>query len=202
MRIARLPVLAFRWPARGVLPWRTPPLVLHHRTSRSRWSFSCPLAARQGACHCSSVEQARVGQPEQGTPTARAVRRIRDARKARGWSVQQLADACAAAGMESLTRSTLAKIESGIREFITVDELVVIADALGLAAVDLFILTRLLALIQAVRRSQMPDSAGIGVTAWGPLYAHAASPGSMFETRCSAAAAGAVGRGVSHANLR
>lgn len=39
--------------------------------------------------------------------------------------------------MESLTRSTLAKIESGIREFITVDELVVIADALGLAAVDL-----------------------------------------------------------------
>jgi len=39
--------------------------------------------------------------------------------------------------MGSLTRSTLAKIESGVREFITVDELVVIADVLGVPAADL-----------------------------------------------------------------
>lgn len=61
--------------------------------------------------------------------------RIRDARKRRGWSADQLAEQCARAGLP-VTRSVLANIESGRksadgtrRRDVTVDEL------LGLAAV-------------------------------------------------------------------
>lgn len=73
----------------------------------------------------------------QGSVTAQLALRMRELRRQRGWSVQRLADECAAVGMESLTRSTLAKIEARIRDFVTVDELVVIARALGEPAADL-----------------------------------------------------------------
>jgi transcriptional regulator with XRE-family HTH domain len=56
--------------------------------------------------------------------------RIRAARTARRWSAQRLAAECASGGMPSLTRSTIAKIESGVRQSITADELVVLARAL------------------------------------------------------------------------
>lgn len=95
------------------------------------------LERQQELCHCSSVEQTSGIVGPTATATATAVRHIRDLRRQAGWSVQQLADACAAAGMESLTRSTLAKIESGIRDFLTVDELVALADVLGLHPADL-----------------------------------------------------------------
>lgn len=72
-----------------------------------------------------------------GSVSAQLAQRIRELRKQRGWSVQRLADECAAVGMESLTRSTLAKIETGIRDSVTVDELAVIAKALGELAADL-----------------------------------------------------------------
>ena len=55
--------------------------------------------------------------------TSQVADRIRSLRSERRWSARQLADECARTGMSSLTRSTIAKIESGVRKSITVDEL-------------------------------------------------------------------------------
>ncbi|MEV4416675.1 pentapeptide repeat-containing protein [Catellatospora sp. NPDC049609] len=55
--------------------------------------------------------------------------RIRQLRKERGWSAQQLADECARLGMESLSRSTIAKIESSSRARVTLEEVTVLARA-------------------------------------------------------------------------
>lgn len=57
-------------------------------------------------------------------------RRIRLLRTQRGWSAQQLADLCAEAGTGSLTRATIAKIESGARQSVTADEIAVLAQVL------------------------------------------------------------------------
>jgi transcriptional regulator with XRE-family HTH domain len=65
-----------------------------------------------------------------------AARRMHTLRKERGWSAQQLADECSRAGMGSLTRSTIAKIESGVRR-VTADEVTVLARALGVTASEL-----------------------------------------------------------------
>nr|WP_269821868.1 helix-turn-helix domain-containing protein [Nocardia asteroides] len=53
--------------------------------------------------------------------------RVRRLRTQRGWSAQKLADHCRGV----LTRSTIAKIESGVRQAVTVEELAVLAVALG-----------------------------------------------------------------------
>lgn len=55
--------------------------------------------------------------------------RIRQLRGVRGWSVQQVADRCS---HPLLTRSAIAKIESGRRMFVTFDELDALAEAFGL----------------------------------------------------------------------
>jgi transcriptional regulator with XRE-family HTH domain len=57
-----------------------------------------------------------------------AVRRLR---RERDWSAQRLADECAQLGALSLTRGTIAKIESGVRKTVTTDELVDLAKAFG-----------------------------------------------------------------------
>ncbi|MFI1195311.1 helix-turn-helix domain-containing protein [Micromonospora sp. NPDC020750] len=67
-------------------------------------------------------------------PTGQIVKRLR---RGRGWTAQQLADECARAGMPSLTRGTIAKIESGIRKSIASEELVALAQALGVALTEL-----------------------------------------------------------------
>lgn len=65
-------------------------------------------------------------------PVARVVAaRVRALRHARGWSAERLAAACVDAGYQSLTRSTIAKIESGVRKNITVEEIAGLANALG-----------------------------------------------------------------------
>jgi FxsC-like protein len=56
-------------------------------------------------------------------------RRVQALRRQRGWTAQQLAAECARAGMPSLTRGTLAKIESGVRKSVTAEELVALAGA-------------------------------------------------------------------------
>jgi FxsC-like protein len=56
-------------------------------------------------------------------------RRVQALRRQRGWTAQQLAAECARAGMSSLTRGTLAKIESGVRKSVTAEELVALAHA-------------------------------------------------------------------------
>ena len=57
--------------------------------------------------------------------------RIRQLRTELGWSAQQLADECAKLGHPALNRSTIAKIESGVRKSVTAAELDVLGRALG-----------------------------------------------------------------------
>jgi transcriptional regulator with XRE-family HTH domain len=57
--------------------------------------------------------------------------RVQSLRHRRGWTARRLAEECARAGMPSLTRGTLAKIESGVRKSITAEELVALARAFG-----------------------------------------------------------------------
>jgi hypothetical protein len=55
---------------------------------------------------------------------------IRSIRNERGWPARRLAEECASAGMPSLSRSAIAKIELGIRKSVTADELAVLAAVL------------------------------------------------------------------------
>jgi uncharacterized protein YegL len=54
--------------------------------------------------------------------TAQLVDHIRRLRTDRRWSTRELAERCLAAGAPSLTRSILAKVESGARPFLTLQE--------------------------------------------------------------------------------
>ncbi|MFC6081714.1 SAVED domain-containing protein [Sphaerisporangium aureirubrum] len=56
---------------------------------------------------------------------------IRSLRLDRGWSAQKLAEECARAGMPSLTRGTLAKIESGVRKNVSIEEARALAYSFG-----------------------------------------------------------------------
>ncbi|MER6827412.1 FxSxx-COOH system tetratricopeptide repeat protein, partial [Streptosporangium sp. NPDC000563] len=71
------------------------------------------------------------------TVTQQVASRIKRLRLQHGWTAQQLAEESARVGKTSLTRSTIAKIESGVRKSITADELTVLAQALGVTLGDL-----------------------------------------------------------------
>lgn len=75
-----------------------------------------------------------AGWPERFT--AGVAGEIKRYREAKGWSFQQLADACTALGYPTL-RTTLANLENGRRKSITVHEVLVIAEALGVPGVQL-----------------------------------------------------------------
>ncbi len=79
---------------------------------------------------CSMMER-------EGGLTATVVERLRELRKEQGMSAQQLAERCAAAGVPTLTRGTIAKIESRVRGFITLDEMAALAAALGVSPHEL-----------------------------------------------------------------
>ncbi|WP_326916448.1 helix-turn-helix domain-containing protein, partial [Actinophytocola sp.] len=71
-------------------------------------------------------------------PGARTVAgRLRQLRTQRGLTAQQLADLCAQAGMPSLSRVKISKIESGVRKAVTADEAAVLARVLGVPIADL-----------------------------------------------------------------
>jgi len=72
-------------------------------------------------------------------PVQALARRVREVRTARGWSAQEVARRCAALGLPGLDRSTIANIESGRRRRVGVDELLVLALALGVAPVHLLV---------------------------------------------------------------
>lgn len=74
---------------------------------------------------------------DRSTTSRQLARRIRLLRVQRGWSAKQLADRCERAGAASLTRGTIAKIESGTRQSITADEVVVLADILDVTPTHL-----------------------------------------------------------------
>jgi transcriptional regulator with XRE-family HTH domain len=63
--------------------------------------------------------------------------RVQRLRRERDWTARRLAAECAGAGMPSLTRGTLAKIESGVRKSVTVEELVALAQAFGVPVTEL-----------------------------------------------------------------
>lgn len=74
---------------------------------------------------------------DQSATSRQLARRIRLRRLQRGWSAQQLADACADAGLDTLTRATIAKIESGTRLSVTADEIAVFARVLRTSPTEL-----------------------------------------------------------------
>lgn len=65
--------------------------------------------------------------------SATVANRISTLRRERGWSAQHLADQLAANG-HPIARSTVAKIEKGLREQVTVDELYAFARTFGVPA--------------------------------------------------------------------
>lgn len=71
-------------------------------------------------------------------PVARSIAaHVRRLRRERGWSAAQLAMACATAGYPGLTRSTIAKIESGVRKTVTAAEVAGLAKALDITPTQL-----------------------------------------------------------------
>jgi transcriptional regulator with XRE-family HTH domain len=73
------------------------------------------------------------------TPSATVARRVRELRDRRGWSAQQLAGRCAEAGADDLDRTRIANIESRRRRNVSIDEVLVLAHALDVAPVHLFV---------------------------------------------------------------
>lgn len=63
--------------------------------------------------------------------------RIRELREDRRWAAQWLADQCVERGCGSLTRSTVAKIEAGVRQAVTFGEAVTLAEVLGVDLAEL-----------------------------------------------------------------
>lgn len=78
-------------------------------------------------------------QPE--SPTQIVARRVAQLRARRGMSAQKLADRCADYGMPELNRSVLTNLENNRRQAVTVDELLTLALALGVAPLHLLIPT-------------------------------------------------------------
>jgi transcriptional regulator with XRE-family HTH domain len=68
-------------------------------------------------------------------------RRVAELRARRGLSAQKLADRCAEYGMPELNRSVITNLENDRRQAVTVDELLTLALALGVAPLHLFIPT-------------------------------------------------------------
>ena len=78
-----------------------------------------------------------MGPMAQETVTELLADRIKQARTARGWTAQQLADTCVLAGCPALTRGTIAKIESGVRKTITAEEVAALAFVLAISPSEL-----------------------------------------------------------------
>ncbi|MBG0560122.1 FxSxx-COOH system tetratricopeptide repeat protein [Actinoplanes aureus] len=69
--------------------------------------------------------------------TAVIADQVKRLRVERGWSARQLAEECVRAGAPSLTRATIAKIESRVRKSVTAHELATLARVLGVRPTDL-----------------------------------------------------------------
>lgn len=62
---------------------------------------------------------------------------VRTHRHRHHWSQRQLAERCAELGQPGLTRSTISKIEAGVRGDVTLTEAATLAEALGVPIADL-----------------------------------------------------------------
>ena len=94
---------------------------------------------RTSLLDCSTVEHeiAASRRDEPSQVTTELVTRLRLLRQRRGMSARELAARCAEVGVPSLSRSTIAKIESRVRTFVTVEEVAALATALGVTPADL-----------------------------------------------------------------
>jgi transcriptional regulator with XRE-family HTH domain len=73
------------------------------------------------------------------TPTQVVAERVKQLRNDQGLSAQRLADRCAEAGAVWLDRSVIANLESGRRQSVSIDEVLVLALVLNVAPVHLFV---------------------------------------------------------------
>jgi transcriptional regulator with XRE-family HTH domain len=71
--------------------------------------------------------------------TATVATRVGELRRDRGWSAQTLGERCAEAGLPGLNRAVLANLESGRRQDVSVEELMVLAMVLDTAPVYLLV---------------------------------------------------------------
>lgn len=69
--------------------------------------------------------------------TARVAREIREARKTAGLTMAEVAQGCAARGLEEITEQTVKNLESGRKASMTITDVVVLADVLGVPPVAL-----------------------------------------------------------------
>jgi transcriptional regulator with XRE-family HTH domain len=97
--------------------------------------------------------------------------RVRSLRRQRGWTAQRLAEECARAGQPSLTRGTLAKIESGVRKSVTAEELIVLAGSLGVPVSDL-----LESIPAAASATGLEDGAALGRERHGLIFVSIGGP--------------------------
>jgi transcriptional regulator with XRE-family HTH domain/tetratricopeptide (TPR) repeat protein len=74
---------------------------------------------------------------EQTATTRGIAARVRRLRDQYGWSARELAVECARAGSTTLTRGTIAKIESGVRKSVSSEEIATLARVLGVSAREL-----------------------------------------------------------------
>lgn len=75
------------------------------------------------------------------SPTQVVARRVAELRARRGISAQKLADRCAEYGMPELNRSVITNLENNRRQQVSVDEVLALALALGVAPLHLLIPT-------------------------------------------------------------
>jgi transcriptional regulator with XRE-family HTH domain len=87
------------------------------------------------------MTQNELGGGLPGYPSGAAVvrQRVKQLREGRKMSAAKLAELCAKYGMPNLNRDVIANLESGRRPNVTIDEVLVLALALDVAPVNLFI---------------------------------------------------------------
>lgn len=78
-------------------------------------------------------------QSDAPTATETVAARVKELRQRRGFSAQKLAERCAANGGEHLDRSIIANLENGRRSGISIDEVYVLALALDVSPLHLFV---------------------------------------------------------------
>jgi transcriptional regulator with XRE-family HTH domain len=78
----------------------------------------------------------QIDRSAQHPATAKVAASVRYLRMSQGISAQKLADMTTASGYH-VSRASLANLETGRRDYVAVDELVALADALGVPPADL-----------------------------------------------------------------
>lgn len=84
------------------------------------------------------MEQSEVGSPELQKPNQVIAARVRELRRARGWTADQLAEQMKAAGF-SWSRIVVTKLETGRRPAVSVEEFLALAYVLDVAPVHLLV---------------------------------------------------------------